>query len=183
MIDPKTLEILATYNMPNAPDPPGTKAYQNFAGGGYFFLDKHDRIWSATKTSHVFVLQVVGRRHAGHAAARLRPDRRARPDERITSALPDFRGRIWFVSKKSGKVGILYPRSKRIRYIRLGEEIENSFTVDRRGVYIVSTSGCTASGRAAAGRPRVQWKAKYRELRASSSPARPTPAPEPRRRS
>ena len=44
--------------MPNAPDPPGTKAYQNFAGGGYFFLDGKDRIWSSTKTSHLFVLQV-----------------------------------------------------------------------------------------------------------------------------
>jgi hypothetical protein len=33
VIDPNTLEILASYNMPNAPDPPGTKAYQNFAGG------------------------------------------------------------------------------------------------------------------------------------------------------
>ena len=34
VIDPDTLEVLATYDMPNAPDPPGTKAYQNFAGGG-----------------------------------------------------------------------------------------------------------------------------------------------------
>jgi hypothetical protein len=35
VIDPTTLALLATYNLPNAPDPPGTKAYQNFAGGGY----------------------------------------------------------------------------------------------------------------------------------------------------
>jgi hypothetical protein len=34
VIDPGTLEVLATYDMPTAPDPPGTRAYQNFAGGG-----------------------------------------------------------------------------------------------------------------------------------------------------
>src|SRR3954454_20236348 len=30
VIDPKTLEILASYDLPNAPDPQGTKTYQNF---------------------------------------------------------------------------------------------------------------------------------------------------------
>ena len=33
VIDPLTLELLATYDMPQAPDPPGTKPYQNFAAG------------------------------------------------------------------------------------------------------------------------------------------------------
>ena len=59
------------------------------------------------------------------------------PDERISSALPDFRGRIWFVSKKNGKVAILNTKTGRIRAIRLGEDIQNSFTVDRRGIYVV----------------------------------------------
>ena len=162
VIDPKTLEILATYTMPNAPDPPGTKAYQNFAGGGYFFLDRHDRIWSATKTSHVLVLQVspdgtsITPLHDYDLTSVLAPD------ERISSALPDFRGRLWFVSKKSGKVGIFYPRSKRIRHITLGDEIENSFTVDRRGVYIVTDKRMYRFWARRGGRPRVQWKARYR---------------------
>src|SRR3954453_16862330 len=161
VIDPRTLEILATYTMPNAPDPPGTKAYQNFAGGGYFFLDRHDRIWSATKTSHVLVLQVAA---DGSSITPLHDYDLTgvlASDERITSALPDFRGRLWFVSKKSGKVGIFYPRSKRIRYITLGEEIENSFTVDRRGIYIVSDKRMYRFWARRGGKPRVQWKARY----------------------
>ena len=104
VIDPSTLELLATYDMPNAPDPPGTKAYQNFAGGGYFFLDGRDRVWSATKTSHLFVLQVAP---DGRSITKLRDydlTSVLAPDERISSALPDFKGRIWFVSKKNGKV-------------------------------------------------------------------------------
>src|SRR5215210_57029 len=161
VIDPRTLELLATYDMPNAPDPPGTKQYQNFAGGGYFFLDGRDRVWSATKTSHLFVLKVAP---DGRAITKLRDydlTSVLASDERISSALPDFRGRIWFVSKKNGKVGILNPRTRRIRAIRLGDDIQNSFTVDRRGIYVVSSKRMYRF-RARRGKPRVQWKATYR---------------------
>lgn len=162
VIDPQSLEILSSYNMPNASDPPGTKTYQNFAGGGYFFLDGRDRVWSATKTNHVFVIQVS-------------PDGRAltqvhdydltsvlASDERITSALPDFKGRLWFVSKKNGKVGILNTRTGRIRAITLGEDIQNSFAVDRGGVYIVSSKRMYRFGVRRGGRPIVRWKHTYR---------------------
>jgi hypothetical protein len=161
VIDPVTLELLATYDMPNAPDPPGTKAYQNFAGGGYFFLDKRNRVWSSTKTSHLFVLQISD---DGRSITKLRDydlTSVLEPDERISSALPDFRGRIWFVSKKNGKVAVLNPKTRRIRAIRLGEDIQNSFTVDRRGVYIVSSKRMYRFW-VRKGRPRVQWKRRYR---------------------
>ena len=157
---PRTLELLATYDMPQAPDPPGTKAYQNFAGGGYFFLDARDRIWSATKTSHLFVLKVSP---DGRSIRKVRDydlTSVLAPYERISSALPDFKGRIWFVSKANGKVAVLDPKTRRIRAIRLGEDIQNSFTVDRRGVYVVSSRRMyrfTARN----GKPRVQWKARY----------------------
>jgi len=160
VIDPRTLDLIATYDMPSAPDPPGTTAYQNFAGGGYFYLDGRDRIWSATKTGHIFVLQVA-------------PDGRAitkvddydltsvlNEDERISSALPDFKGRIWFVSKKRGKVGILNPRTRRIRITTLNEDIQNSFTVDRDAVYIVSSKRMYRFS-ARKGRPRADWKRRY----------------------
>ena len=82
------------------------------------------------------------------------------PDERISSALPDFRGRIWFVSKKNGKVAILNTKTARIRAIRLGEDIQNSFTVDRRGIYVVSSKRMYRF-RARRGKPQIQWKATY----------------------
>ena len=160
VIDPVTLELLATYDMPNASDPPGTKAYQNFAGGGYFFLDGKDRIWSSTKTSHLFVLQVSP---DGRSITKLRDydlTSVLEPDERISSALPDFRGRIWFVSKKNGKVAILNTKTGRIRAIRLGEDIQNSFTVDRRGIYIVSSKRMYRF-RARRGKPKLEWKVTY----------------------
>ena len=161
VIDPDTLAVLATYDLPNAPDPPGTRAYQNFAGGGYFFLDAHDRIWSATKTGHVFVLAVSRDGRAITKVGDYDLSGVLADDERISSALPDFKGRVWFVSKRSGKVGILNPRTRRIRVVRLGEDIQNSFTVDRGAVYVVSSRRMYRFS-ARNGRPRVDWKVRYR---------------------
>jgi hypothetical protein len=163
VIDPNSLEILATYNLPNAPDPPGTKAYQNFAGGGYFFLDRRNRIWSATKTNHVLVLQVAD---DGTSITPVRDyDLTGALDsnERISSALPDFRGRIWFVSKQNGKVGYAGRHKGRIRFVTMGEQIENSFTVDRRGIYIVTDRRMYRFWARRGAKPRVQWKATYRD--------------------
>jgi hypothetical protein len=160
VIDPDTLAVLASYDMPSAPDPPGTHAYQNFAGGGYFFLDPRDRIWSATKTSHIFVLAVAP---DGRTITKVRDydlTGALASDERISSALPDFKGRIWFVSKRSGKVGILDPRTRRIHVVRLGEDIQNSFTVDRHAVYVVSSRRMYRFS-ARHGKPRVDWKIRY----------------------
>ena len=161
MIDPVSLEVLATYDMPTALDPPGTRQYQNYADGGYFFLDDKDRIWSATKTSHLFVLQVSndGRRITKVGDYDLTGV--LEDDEQITSALPDFKGRIWFVSKKNGKVGILNPRTRRIRVRRLGEDVQNSFAVDRKAVYVVSSARMYRFS-VRKGRPRIDWRRRYR---------------------
>jgi hypothetical protein len=164
LIEPRTLVVLAQYEMPvGLPPPPGTPAYQNFTGGGYFFLDRHDRVWSATKTNHLFVLAEAG---GGGTSFRKVTDYDLAPavtgDERITSALPDFRGRIWFVTKKDGKVGTFDPKSRRIRVVRTGEEIENSFAVGRRAVYVVSDRRMYRFSAGRAGRPHVDWEVTYR---------------------
>ena len=80
----------------------------------------------------------------------------------MTSALPDFKGRIWFVSKRGGKVGMLDPKLRRVRALRLGEEIENSFAVDRDAVYIVSDKRMYRFSAGRDGTPRVDWKVTYR---------------------
>ncbi len=110
IIDPNTLATISTFDLPNAPNPPNTPEYQNFTGGGYFFLDDEDRLWVPTKTDHIYV---IGQGADGKTLTLERDyDLTSVLDpatERITSALPDFSGRVWFVSKKSGKVGTLDP--------------------------------------------------------------------------
>jgi len=162
VIDPKTLEVTAEYTMPDGPTPPGTKPYQNFTGGGYFFLDGKDRIWSATKTSHLFVMAVRdnGRKLVKVADYDLSTSMPA--GERVSSALPDWQGRIWFVSKKSGVVGVLDTHTRKIKTIKLGEEVENSFAVDRSGVYIASDKRMYRFHAGAGNTPVVDWKVTYK---------------------
>src|SRR5918911_918762 len=112
IMDPRTLATRVTYDLPDAPNLPGTKLYQNFTGGGYFFLDDEDR--------------------------------------------------IWFVSKRNGKVGTLDRRTGHLRVKTLHEEIENSFAVGSRGVYIVSDRRMYRFEAGRNGAPRVVWKARYK---------------------
>jgi hypothetical protein len=162
IIDPATLEVISSYVLPNAPNPPNTPEFQNFTGGGYFFLDQRDRIWVPTKTDHIQVLgqgadgNTLTLEHDYDLTSVLDP-----ATERITSALPDFKGLIWFVSKANGKVGTLNPETGALRVKTLGEEIENSFSVDADGVYIVSDKRMYRFKANAGGTPRVIWKKGY----------------------
>jgi hypothetical protein len=162
VIDPNTLATLAEFTLPTAPDTPGTQQYQNFTGGGYFFLDNKDRLWVPTKTDHIFVIA----ESADGTTLTLKRDYDLtsvldEANERITSALPDFNGLIWFVSKQNGKVGTLDPKTGKLKVKTLGEEIENSFAVGDDGVYIVSDKRMSRFKANANGKPRIVWKAGY----------------------
>lgn len=162
IIDPETLAPISAFDLPTAPNPPGTKPYQNFAGGGYFFLDQKDRIWVATRTDHLYVLSEGA--DGGTLTLQRDYDLTSVLDtstERITSALPDFNGLIWFVSKANGKVGTLNPKTGALEVMRLGEEIENSFAVGADGVYIVSDKRMYRFKANEKGKPRVLWSKGY----------------------
>jgi len=162
IIDPDTLAPIDTLDLPQAPNPPGTEQYQNFAGGGYFFLDQRDRIWVPTKTDHILRISTAGDELQVKRDYDL-TDVLDAATERITSALPDFDGNIWFVSKQNAKIGVLDTDSGATKLIRLGgdEEIENSFSVASDGVYIVSNKRMYRLKANGSGKPKVIWQAKY----------------------
>jgi hypothetical protein len=160
VIDPRTLTVTASYVL-GTPNPAGPTAFQNFTGGGYFFLDGRDRIWSATKSSHLVVLAENATGTKLSKVADYDLTRVLNSSERVTSALPDFHGKVWFVSKKDGKVGILDPRTRRIGILTTHEEIENSFAVDRDAVYIVGDRKMYRFSNRG-GRPHVDWSVTYK---------------------
>jgi hypothetical protein len=134
LIDPTSLAELASYKLPDRP--PGTFSFTNFSGGGYFYLDRQDRAVVATFTGHLLVVAEQGdafalvhdydlTAHTGGTG--------------IQSALPDWSGRIWFVTV-GGRVGVLDPRTGALRSRQLaGEAIANSFAIDESdGVFVVS---------------------------------------------
>jgi hypothetical protein len=116
-----------------------------------------------TKTDHLFVL---GQSDDGQTLE-LRRDYDLTPvldteTERITSALPDYDGLIWFVTKANGKVATLNRKTGEIKVKTLGEDIQNSFAIAADGVYIVSEKRMYRFKAKANGKPRVIWQKRYR---------------------
>lgn len=166
MLDPHTLATLAEFALPpRQPLAPGTSLFQDFSGGGYFFLDEHDRVWSATTTHHLLVIAERGQGFVQERDYDL--SRVLSSEENITSALPDAHGLMWFVTKRDGVVGTLQTGSGRIRLVRLGRgskrEIENSFATDGAGgVYIATNRSMYRFVAGRGGRPRIVWHQRYR---------------------
>jgi hypothetical protein len=158
IIDPKTLTPLATYDMPRR-QPSAGSPFTDFSGGGYFYLDRKDRVVAPTTTRHIFVIAET----PGPGLERRRDfdlSGRLADDDKIVSALPDWDGRIWFASRE-GVVGWVNRKTGRIRTRDLGSPIGNSFAVDeRRGVYIV-TDAALYRLTARRGHVRVVWQHGY----------------------
>jgi len=157
LLNPKTLATIAQYNLPLRPltqkfDP------NNFAGGGYFYLDQHDRAVVTTYTSRLLVLEPSGSRFVVRRNVDLAP---ATQGSFVQSALPSWDGRIWFVTQ-SGVVGFV-DGSNTVRWKKLaaGETIANSFAVDESGGVFVASTHALYRFDAAAGQPRVTWRQTY----------------------
>ncbi|CAM5645934.1 hypothetical protein SCALM49S_09150 [Streptomyces californicus] len=93
----------------------------------------------------------------------------------VTSVMPDWQGRIWWVTRL-GRVGTVDPDTSAVRSVRLdGEEIQNSFSVDRDAVSIVSDHALYSFTAAPDGTPQVQWRQTY-DRGPAPNPARSTRA-------
>jgi hypothetical protein len=164
MFHPRTLEELATFRLP--PRQPlgggtGSNPFTDFSGGGYFYLDHRDRAVIPTTDRRILVV----RETSGPGFRLVRQydlgDRLAR-DDAIVSALPEYSGRIWFVTVR-GVVGNVRPRSGRIRARTLeGEGITNSFAVDETGgVYVVTDRALYRFDARRRGRVGITWRRPY----------------------
>jgi hypothetical protein len=160
MLDPRTLELLADFPLPPR-QPSGAEVFTSFGGGGYFYLDERDRAVIPTTTLQIFVVAETDQ--PGFRLERSY-DLRAHlpPDDSIVSALPDFAGRIWFVTSK-GFVGAVDPESGAVRTHRLeGEGITNSFSSDESGgMFVVSDRALYRFEADAGGAPVVVWREAY----------------------
>jgi hypothetical protein len=164
MFDPATLDTLAFLQLPYVPPPAGTNPATNTTGGAYFYLDNQDRAVVATPDRHINIYAETDA--DGQSGFQLEssydPTPCLPPDERMPSVLPDAQGRLWFIGRTHGTVGVLDPATGRCGSTVLGEEIENSFASAKDGIYIVSD---TAQYRFRAGadlQPRAIWRATYR---------------------
>jgi hypothetical protein len=159
VMDPATLDTLAELTLP--PRIPGSVSiFNDFAGGGYFYLDHLDRAVIPTTTRHVFVVK-IGDPPAPSVETDYDTTSAVPVGDRIISALPDWSGRIWFAST-NGVVGTIDPATGAIRSLDTGEPIANSFAVDETGaVYIVTQKALYRFEAGADGAPAVIWREQY----------------------
>jgi hypothetical protein len=84
-------------------------------------------------------------------------------DDQLNSALPDWSGRLWFVTRQHGIVGALDPKSGRVLGTkRTNEAIGNSFAMDETGgVFVVTDAAQYRFDATRSGRPKVSWRVRY----------------------
>src|SRR4051794_9983788 len=157
LLDPVTLEELASYPLP--PRKPGTvtSAFTSFGGGGYFYLDNKDRAVVPTNDNHIDVIAEVGNAFVLQRQYDLNA---VSADSSIISALPDWTGRIWFVFG-NGEIGFVDPATGAIKHKALGEGIGNSFAVDETGGVYIVTDFALYRFDVVSGQPHVTWRVPY----------------------
>ena len=158
LMDPRTLRTLAAYDLPARSPRPGGGAFNDFSGGGYFFLDERDRATLPTTDRRLLTFAVTENgfeivREVSLAGAVAQGDG-------IVSALPDWSGRIWFITQ-SGVVGNV-DAAGTVRAKPTGERITDSFSVDETGgVYIVTNGALYRFDAGPDGAPAVTWREVY----------------------
>lgn len=158
LLDPATLAPLASYDLPQRPAQAGNP-FQNFTGGGYFYLDDQDRAVVGTADRH---LLVIGQ--TAQSTFKLEQDidlNAAVPStDSIISVLPDWAGRYW-IATKGGIVATADRRTGALKVMGLHEGNGNSFAVGDDGVYIITNAALYRFAAAADGTPRVVWRQPY----------------------
>jgi hypothetical protein len=165
LIDPDDLATKATLNLPpRSGGGTGTSPFNDFSGGGYFYLDHRYRAAVPTNNRQIWI---VGTEKAPSGFVfevkriyELTPS--VLPGEAIVSVLPDWSGRLWFATTR-GLVGTVGRRSGTVATHRLeGEMIANSFAVDEDGgVYIVSDHALYRFEANRKGAPKIAWRQRY----------------------
>ncbi|MER5953446.1 hypothetical protein [Streptomyces sp. NPDC001893] len=184
LLDPHTLKTLAEYKLPQRPSTVEaitrldfSKIFKDTSGGAYSYLDNEDRLVLADSRQHIIRLaheqvadgswrfrvtddwDLTGQvPHDCVSWTNLYPSGTCDP---VTSVMPDWQGRVWWVTRQ-GRVGTVDPAVGTVKSIQLpGEEIQNSFSVAKDGVSIVSDHALYSFEAAADGTPKAVWRQTY----------------------
>ena len=165
LVDPVSLAVLAHMHLP--PPKPGTK---QLVSSSYLYHDNRDRsvvpIVDYDGKAKIKVIELV--ESAGTVSfqevAAYDLSAYVPAGDNLNGLLPDWQGRIWFVVKNAGIVGVLDPETGSINTLALGGSITNTFAIDRDAVYVVTTQKMYRIGRGPDGAPQVVWEEGYRNI-------------------
>lgn len=183
LLEPKTLKLLAKYNLPQRPSTfegvvkMNPDVFMKDTSSSYFYLDHEDYAVIADSTQRIIRL---GHRQKANGEweffeanrwdmtshvpndcmsfTNWFPNKECDP---ITSVTPDYDGYIWWVTLH-GRVGTLNPNNGEIKSFKFEtEEIQNSFAVDKDAVYILTDHAMYAFEKDIEGTPQIQWREEY----------------------
>ncbi|GAA3056080.1 hypothetical protein GCM10010448_44360 [Streptomyces glomeratus] len=155
LLNPHTLATIDTMTLPGK----ASASFTDVSGGGYFYLDNHNRAVIPTKDGGISVVAIEGDK----LVKQLHYDLSAvAGSSGILSALPDWSGRLWFVTG-NGVVGTLDMATGAVATHTLGgERIANSLAVDESGgVFIVSDHALYRFDAGPGGEVQVTWRMEY----------------------
>ena len=158
LLDPVSLDVLAWMALPKVSSAEGGLAT------AYMVLDNLDRAW-VPSGEHILVVEESG--EPGNTTFRMAHDYDLSgvvQGNLITAVTPDFSGRIWFVTRMNGYVGLLDPATGSVKGLPLGEEIANGFAIDHNNAYIVSTKNLYRITAGEDNAPFVVWSAPYENI-------------------
>ena len=183
LIDPATLNMLASYDLPSRPSSFQAAInldmdimFADSSGGAYLFIDDRDRVVFAD--SKYRVQRLAAREESGRWRFALEQswDLKSHvphdcqnydnwfadgPCDMVTTVMPGPDGRYWWTTRY-GLVGTLDPANGAVRKVRLpGEEIQNAVAMDESAVYVISDHAQYAMSAGADGTPRIGWRWAY----------------------
>ncbi len=171
LVDPDTLEELAIYSLPEKPDDwpdDPLYPYKDTSGGAYFVLDSQDYILVGGSYETILILKysdeagefkLISEFDLSAHLADVEPPR----TDRVQMTLPDWDGLLWFATRY-GRVGTIDRDSGEVNSIEFGsggEEMQNSFTVGKDGVYIVTDHALYRLNASETGHPVIDWRTEY----------------------
>jgi hypothetical protein len=158
LVDPVSLAVLTWMPLPKVNSQEGGLAT------AYMILDNLDRAWVPSGNHIIAVEQIGGPDNTTFRLARDYDLSPAIPSDIIGAVTPDFSGRMWFVTRKIGIVGVLDLATGVAQSVPLGEEIANGFAVDHNDAYIVSIKKMYRFTAGDDNFPRVVWSAEYENV-------------------
>jgi outer membrane protein assembly factor BamB len=151
LIDPATLQTLSTLTLPQ-----GSSAYFYLTAGERILVPANRDIWIVDRVGEPESTTLTRSRV-------IRLSNYLRKKERIIGVVPDWEGRIWFLTV-TAVVGYVEPATGHVGILRLGRtaRVTNSLVTDETGgVFLTTTRALFRIDRDEDGDPVVTWREPY----------------------